>query len=150
MKIEFYNFIRTAAFKYLWLKYVTGVSLSIHCAGCLKGSYTQKLNRDLEAAEKLVFDEFDANILYFCGVSRPYKWENNFHLALQFSEGESISVDRHGLKFEVKNAIEIEITTSAMKEVNHPKIIEKPYSTCRNWQFANFLSKNPQLLQKQH
>lgn len=31
---------------------------------------------------------------------------------------------------------------------NHPKISNKSYSTCRNWQFACYLQKNPELLAK--
>ena len=56
-------------------------------------------------------------------MATPYSWENNFHLAWKEKEGSSIEYESNGISIKLKNA-------------------EKPeYYTCRNWQFANRISK---------
>lgn len=46
------NMTVTSTFKYLWLKTVTDVDLSQHCAKCLIGEYDTRINnRITEAAD---------------------------------------------------------------------------------------------------
>ncbi len=37
----------TAPFRYLWLKSVTGVDLSVHCAKCLLGEYDERISNTI-------------------------------------------------------------------------------------------------------
>ena len=139
MSVAIENLKINGKFKYLWLKYVTGVNLDVHCAKCLLGQYSTAVKKDADFTPEIVLDEFPAEIFYLCGVSFPYKWENNFHLAFEYAPGESFEVNENNILCTLRNARRIPIMTEAMERVNHPRIGNKSYSTCRNWQFANFL-----------
>ena len=65
-------------FMYIWLKNVHNVKLNYHCAKCLIGNYHPKINKKTKSIKDLVLDN---DIWYLCGVSLPYNWNNNFHLA---------------------------------------------------------------------
>ncbi len=139
--IELHDLKITGSFRYLWLKYVTGVDLEVHCAKCLVGEYSTAVKKDVGETELIELDEFPAKIFYLCGVAIPFKWENNFHLAFEEATGEEFRVDELGISVTVRNAHRLPITTEAMNEINHPRIGNKSYSTCRNWQFANYLKR---------
>ncbi len=144
--IELHNLQITGSFRYLWLKYVTGVDLDVHCARCLLGKYSTAIKKDNAETELITLDEFPARIFYLCGVAIPFNWENNFHLAFEESAGNEFRIDALGISVTVRNAARLPISTEAMEANNHPKIAYKAYSTCRNWQFANYLDRNPDLL----
>lgn len=137
--IEFHNIEINGAFRYLWLKYVTGHNLNVHCAQSLKGEYSTKINLDLYREKQITLDEFPAKILYLCGVANPYNWSRNFHLAMLHTPGETFDVAENGIIMTVRNAIPLPIETKSMAANGHAKLSHKRYSTCRNWQFANFL-----------
>lgn len=137
--IVFRNLEISVPFRYLWFKYITGINLNVHCANAFKGDYSKLIGTATTAAEEIVFDEFEANVFYLCGVSKPYNWEKNFHLAMIAAEGEKFSFDEFGIRADVEGARRIKITSGAMNEINHPKIVQKAFNTCRNWQFANWL-----------
>jgi len=128
-----------APFRYLWLKYVTGVNLGVHCAQCLKGDYSIQISPDTGKRPEILLDEHPSKVVYLCGVSKPYDWSKNFHLAMREVEGESFEVDQLGIRMTVENAIPLPIEAETMKANAHPKLADKAYSTCRNWQFANWL-----------
>ncbi len=131
-------------FKYLWLKYVKDVNLSVHCAKSLVGAYSTRISTGLIEGSKIHLDEYVSRYFYLCGVSLPYKWSNNFHLAFRFKKGNEIKVNRNGIDIIIQDAEEIPINIEAMEIVNHEKLSVKAYSTCRNWQFANqiYLKEN--------
>lgn len=149
MSVRIENLEIKGKFKYLWLKYVTGVNLSVHCARCLLGEYSTAVKKDAAFTETIVLDEFSADVFYLCGVALPFVWENNFHLAFSHAPGESFEVDEQNIRCTVRNARRIPITTAAMEKVNHPRIGNKSFSTCRNWQFANQLHKAETFTQNQ-
>lgn len=120
-------------FKYLWLKTVEDVDLSVHCARCLKGKYDSRIRPFKGILEDL---ELDDKIYYLCGVSQPYKWSDNFHLAFVPSEGNVVDVNEHGIHIIIENAERINISPDYIDSKN-PKSHEYAYKTCRNWQFAN-------------
>jgi hypothetical protein len=130
------SIVRHGKFRYLWLKYVRGVNLNVHCAKCLLGDYSKQVSNDMQPAQEVSLDEYGARYYYLCGVALPYKWENNFHLAFVYCEGETISVNRHGIEIEIENAIEIAIQPISAKDNSLPHAEKKEYYTCRNWQFA--------------
>ena len=126
-----------APFKYSWLKYVNDIDLSVHCAKCLIGEYSLKINNQIQSESDIVLDEEISQYYYLCGVSLPYRWSNNFHLAFRFKAGSSISANRNGIEIIIENAEEIKIDSHSIKKVNHFNSVIKAYFTCRNWQFAN-------------
>lgn len=120
---------------YLWGKYVTGINLEVHCAKSLKGNYSKKIVKNKSTRENIKLDEYNSNIFYLCGVSKPYKWNENFHLALRYKPGNNITIERNGLYLEIENAEEIPIVFDIDK-CNHENKYKEEYSSCRNWQFA--------------
>lgn len=127
----------TKPFKYLWLKNVKGVDLSVHCAKCLVGEYDKHVSNRIYSLGNY---EIENGIYYLCGVSKPYKWENNFHLAFEYSENASIVYKDNGISVVIENAKRLPINTDYIDETNMHA--HKPaYNTCRNWQFANYLNK---------
>lgn len=146
---ELKNFQIHENFKYLWLKYVTGVNLDVHCARCLVGEYSTAVKKDVPEIESIKLDEFKARIFYLCGVHISYKWELNFHCAFEIADGDGFTVSEQGISFRADNLRRIPITTEAIEIIGHPRKNNKAYSTCRNWQFANQLRLRPELLSRQ-
>jgi len=132
------SFKKSATFRYLWLKKITGVDLSVHCAKCLEGTY----NKDIKSSTiELCNYELEDGIWYLCGVAYPFNWANNFHLAFRSCEGSTITSDHHGIKIEIEGAKELPISEEFIPPDN-PHINHKSFYTCRNWQFANWLADN--------
>ncbi len=124
----------SSQFRYLWLKYVTGIDLEQHCAKCLLGNYSKHVGVTVESPLELTLDEYPAQAFYLCGVSKPYRWSNNFHLAFVFKKGSLLEVDELGVRVEIRDAKRISIT---QREYDHPLAVNPIYRTCRNWQFAH-------------
>lgn len=131
------DFKSVYSYKYLWLKYVTGFNLDVHCARCLLGNYSKKVgvySLYNGAMHNIELDEYPYRYIYLCGVTIPYRWENNLHLALEYCEGGYVVFDECGVHVEVENAKRIEIKTRPYYA--HPKGHLREYNTCRNWRFA--------------
>lgn len=131
-----------ARFRYLWLKYVTGVNLNYHCAKCLLGEYSQTIKHTSLSHTNVKLDRYPADYYYLCGVSSPYRWVNNFHLAFKYQPGSMIEVSENGITIKIRNAERIPISTYEMLIRNHKHVIDLEYATCRNWQFANMIAKD--------
>lgn len=86
-------------------------------------------------------NEKDVDYFYLCGVTTPYVWENNFHLAFQKKEGSEIDIEEHGIKIRIKNAQCITFSEEDIDKT-YPHANEEEYYTCRNWQFAHYLNNN--------
>jgi hypothetical protein len=128
----------SAPFKYLWLKHVTGVDLSVHCARCLKGRYSKAVNAETKFAENI---ELGEGVWYLCGVSAPYRWGNNFHLAACHCPGGSVEVERNGVRVVLEDAELLPISPGFI-DSSDPNAGRREFATCRNWQFANWLAKS--------
>lgn len=123
--------------RYLWMKRVTGFNPKVHCAQCLKGHYVAVVGREMATNRTLKFQAWPGDIFYLCGVSSPYKWENNFHLAFKATDSmdDRCHVFSHtGDKFEIEGAIELPFDDTEARE-RFPNLSE-PFLTCRNFQFA--------------
>lgn len=121
-------------FKYLWLKSVRDVDLPRHCARCLIGDHDSRINNRLREAHDI---ELAEDAYYLCGVSSPYKRENNFHLAFRRKEGSSIEYSSNGVTVRIEDAERLPIDA----KYNNPADVHyrtKSYCTCRNRQFANY------------
>lgn len=129
----------TANFRYLWLKYVTDINLKVHCARSLVGKYSTKVkNTKGDQVVPMILDEAEAKYYYLCGVTAPYRWANNFHLAFKEAEGKELIVERHGIRIVIQNAEEIPITDEYIA-VDDPNAHKREFCTCRNWQFAHMI-----------
>ena len=122
-------------FKYLWLKHITGIDLNVHCAKCLKGEYISDVNNKITSLKDLPLQN---GVYYLCGVSLPFVWVNNFHLAFEYSEGDVVRYSNNGIEIIIENAVSLPISEKFIDETNN-KAKYKSYNTCRNWQFANYL-----------
>lgn len=125
-----------AKFRYLWMKHVCGVYLSKHCAGCLKGEYSKDVDPSMGKVEGLQLAD---GVWYLCGVSSPYRWDNNFHLAFHDCPGRSFTFDWNGIKVRVEDGEHLPISEEFI-DATLPQSKKKEFSTCRNWQFANWLA----------
>lgn len=121
-------------FRYLWLKCVEGVNLKEHCAHCLLGTYFAGIDARTKHASNLSLPP--APYYYLCGVSIPYCWAKNFHLAFREKTGHALRVKRHGIAIEIENAKEIKFSEADINP-DDPHIKLTAYRTCRNWQFAH-------------
>lgn len=119
---------------YLWGKYVTGVDLNVHCARCLLGSYESAFNKGVKRLQNVPLKK-ESNVFYICGVSTPFIWAQNFHLALIESEGDVVDITRNGVHVRVKDAKELPINFRFDECEDNRKYVRQ-YGTCRNWQFA--------------
>ena len=123
----------SAPVSYLWLKYVHGVDLSVHCAKCLLGEYEPAVNPHTPEFTNIELQP--APYYYLCGVSRPYVWYRNFHLAFKEKEGSILEVKRNGIHIILNNAEEVKFSQSDV-DTSDPHAKSKSFYTCRNWQFA--------------
>ena len=123
-------------FGYLWLKYVNGFDLSKHCAKCLIGDYSKAFRYGSNNVELRYYalNEHGAKYFYLCGVTSPYRWNRNLHVAFQYSQGESFTFEDGYTKLEILNARQIPIYARKYYNILHGD--EKSYNTCRNWRFA--------------
>lgn len=133
MKIS--KLLVTGKFKYFWLKSVEAVDLSKHCARCLIGEYDERINSTQTEYLNL---HLDRDIYYLCGVTQPFIWKNNFHLAFKAKEGSKISVNKNGVLIEIEDAEQLPISPKYILDTSKGTA----YLTCRNWQFANYFKSH--------
>lgn len=124
-------------FRYLWLKSVVDVDLSQHCAKCLIGKYSKAVNNTSSYFENI---QLENGVYYLCGVSIPYNWNNNFHLAFEYKQGSSIHYSNNGIEIIIENAVALPISTEYI-DADDPNYNKKAFYTCRNWQFAHYYKK---------
>ncbi len=124
----------------LWLKYVEDVDLSNHCMKSLLGVKSRKVHPQYRSG-LIKLDESNADYFYMCGVVYPWNWSNNFHCAFKRAEGKEFTYSFRGTTVHVINAEQIPISN---KWINPMDALAKNrlYSTCRNWQFANWFARN--------
>ncbi len=125
---------------FIWLMYVNDVDLSKHCKPCLKGYTSKRINKWTRHEENVCLDESEAKYYYLCGGSYPYRWENNFHLAWKEKQGASFEYSFNGITIRLKNAEMVEFSQDDV-DLSHEYADRPEYYTCRNWQFANKISK---------
>jgi len=129
------TFSTSQHFRYLWLKYVEGFDLSVHCARCLRGKYSARVNAGTIRAYELRLNEAEARYFYLCGVTSPYCWNDNLHVAFRFKPGAVLTFNEKGTRIIIRNAERIEIKRQesyALSEHGN----DPAYNTCRNWRFA--------------
>lgn len=132
------NFNVSKPFMYIWLKNVVAVNLNYHCAKSLVGNYSVDVNKNTKSISNLPLEN---GVWYLCGVSMPYNWNNNFHLAFEYKEGSSIEYSNNGISVTIRNAVSLPISSEYIDE-SDINANRQEYYTCRNWQFAHYLNSN--------
>lgn len=84
--------------------------LKYHCQRCLLGKTSKKINNALKEAENIVPDEFESRYYYLCGVAPSMALEENFYLAFEESEGDSIEYSFNGIIVKIKNTKRVEFS----------------------------------------
>jgi hypothetical protein len=120
-------------YRYVWLKYVNNFDLTQHCAKCLIGTYEKRINKDTFSYRDIELPP--SPYYYFCTV---YQYASNIHLAFVEAEGETITIDDDRYSVVIENARQIHFDES---RINYalPGARLKAFTTCRNWQFANWI-----------
>ena len=132
MTIKIEKFKTNRKWRYLWL-------LKYHCQRCLLGKTSKKITNELKEAENIELDELNSRYYYLCGVAPSMALEENFHLAFEEIEGETIEYSFNGIDVTIKNAKRVEFSADDINwEVEHSD--EELYNRCRNWQFAHKVS----------
>lgn len=131
------SFSTSRTFGYLWLKYITGFDLSVHCARCLIGAYSRhfKFGSKSRSYANLRLDEAKAQYYYLCGVTAPFVWRDNLHVAFRFKKGSRVEYNDGNTTIVIEDAeqIEIKMLPSYDQEAGGE---DRAYNTCRNWRFA--------------
>jgi len=129
------SFTTKGGFRYLWLKYVTGFDLSVHCARCLLGSYSNYFRAGITGVWQVKLNEAPADYYYLCGVTEPFVWRDNLHLAFRYKQGSTIEYDWRGTHIVIDDAEQIEIQRLQDYSLE-PTGKDAAFHTCRNWRFA--------------
>lgn len=131
------NFEAGRPYRYLWMKYVTGVNLNVHCAKCLLGDYEAAFSGGVRSVRNLALRP--APVYYLCGVAEDRIWSHNLHVAFVPSEGDTIEINNDFCHLRIKNAKRIAVNKKYI-DWHLPQATRKEFSTCRNWQFASMFA----------
>ncbi len=122
-------------FKYFWMKRVTGFNPEVHCARCLRGDYENIVGSRMAANAPQRLNAAPGEVFYLCGVSTPYRWEKNAHLAFLAERNSTATLDLYtGDRVIITNARAIPFTDEAARYQYPDK--GAAYLTCRNFQFG--------------
>lgn len=122
-------------FKYFWMKTVVGFDPAVHCARCLRGSYQKLTGVRMMVNERVPIFASEGDIVYLCGVSTPYRWQNNLHVAARIKPGSEVHTRTHA--GDIINLYDCESIqfddTEARRRFPH---LNESYLSCRNFQFG--------------
>ncbi|GAA2084907.1 hypothetical protein GCM10009759_04300 [Kitasatospora saccharophila] len=125
-------------YRHLWLKYVSGADLSRHCAVALHGRYSRAVDENITNVT-VELNEFPHAIAwYLCGVTTPYRWKDNPHLALEAAPGHTQDLQVQDLTVHLDGVRPIPITDEHIPG-DDPRAANPAFRTCRNWWFAHYL-----------
>ena len=134
MKIKFVTSSqKVTGFRYFWLKYIKGFDPSVHCAKCLIGEYSQKVNLRMPVNTDIELDEYSGyKCLYLCGV---IGYANNLHIAFIPSDNENDIITAETYLGDTS-------TITGAKRLPIPPLekgyngLSLAYTSCRNYQFG--------------
>ncbi len=74
-------------YRYLWLKYVQGIDLGVHCARCLVGAYSKAVNATDPAFENLCLPEqfTGSDIGVLIGVEQVFNMPFGYRIGILIS-----------------------------------------------------------------
>ncbi len=126
-------------FSQFWAYYVSGIRPGKHCQECFKGRNVANFGLDTaHNGEQFVLDPLvDSEYVYVCGFASGavnQRYRNNFHLALRYEEGRSVSAaTRNDYVVTAQNAVMLQIP-SLPKDWNG---LPDEVTRCKNFQFAH-------------
>ncbi|MFJ7422762.1 hypothetical protein ACIQXD_29785 [Streptomyces uncialis] len=127
-------------YRYLWLKYVTGVDLTQHCARSLHGPYSPAVDPRHTHLDLTLTEHPQPICWYLCGVTTdPSRWADNPHLALEAAPGETHTLTVQHLDVTLTDARPIIGWGHHSIPPADSNAHNRRYATCRNWQFAHHL-----------
>lgn len=126
---------RLTGFRYFWMKRVHGFDPSQHCARCLKGHYVAQVGSSMAANVPIQIEADHGDVLYLCGVSAPYVWTRNFHLALVVEFGARVRTTAYtGDVIEIDGCDLIHFDDAEARRRFPDK--GEAFLSCRNFQFG--------------
>lgn len=124
---------RVFGYKYLWLKYVRGFDPQRHCAYCLIGDFSQKINPKMPVNQFIMLNETsNYDCLYLCGV---IGYVNNLHIAFVPTNNPDDIIVQKTYRGD-------EVIISGAKRLSIPPLplnyngLSRAFTTCRNYQFG--------------
>lgn len=132
-------------YRIIWLRYVNGVNLKEHCMKSLLGRCEPKVKWKCSEYNNIELDL--SPYYYFCAVHAGWNYQKNVHIAWKDSEGKSFIIDNDLVYAEIEGAERIDINPDSI-DADNPLSKNKLFSTCRNWQFANWLAKNDENIKR--
>lgn len=114
---------------------MTGFDPALHCARCLKGSYFSEIGTALPVNQSIHIEADPGEVLYLCGVSSPYRWERNFHLALVVQHGGAVRMKTYTGDTVSILGVDLLSFDDAEARRRFPDRSEA-YLSCRNFQFG--------------
>jgi hypothetical protein len=132
------TFRSAGGFSTIWLVYIQAVDLTEHCISTFIGPHSRRVERDAEE-QTVLLDEHPVPLAYYlCGVTYPYSWADNAHLAFEHAPGEYWHGPAlvPGLTVTLQDARPITGWGPASIPDGTPHAGEYLYRTCRNWQCA--------------
>lgn len=123
------------AFKYFWMKSVSGFNPAQHCARCLVGPYVEQVGLGMPLDQDVMIDAAEGDVFYLCGVSMPFRRDNNLHFALRANESAAAQIDLYSGG--CVNAVGFEriAFTDAVARAQYAGKAAA-FLTCRNFQFG--------------
>jgi hypothetical protein len=125
-------------FRYFWAKVVRGFQPKQHCAKCLVGAWVPDMGPNWLQGERgrIKVQVPEGAFLYVCGVSSPYRWENNFHMALKPGElgHEITSTTYNGARVTAVGGIELPRPAEPAAAADPER--DRLFLKCRNFQFG--------------
>lgn len=132
-------------YRILWLRYVYGVNLNVHCMESLLGHNDRRVRGFMRSLNpNLVLEE--SRFYYLCGVDVDFDWNKNLHIAFVRSVGRTVEIDNEFVRIKINNARRINIVPDYINW-RLPQARNRLFHTCRNWQFANMLASLPDIPQ---
>lgn len=125
-------------FSSIWLKGIEAVDLETHCLSTFIGPRYRQVDRNKKLQTVTIEPGPREVALYLCGVTAPYRWADNAHLALRPSLGAQWHGEAAvpGLVVTLLGAEPLSGWGEWDVPMGHPQYGDRLYRTCRNLQFG--------------
>jgi hypothetical protein len=143
--VELQHNLLPSSFKWLWMKYVTGVNDKYHCTNCLRGKYGKTLskhNEQLATTSVVLLDEMPLesySAIYVCGViNRGYPRTNyvhNLHAVIRPFQGQCDEFSFENWHLKVKNGF-FDPIPSENDLPEQYRSLPLEFTTCRIFRWA--------------
>jgi len=117
-----------SSWMYFWIKTIESVNIDNHCAKSFLGKYLEGNKIETESKD-----------VYICGVSKPFNYYKNLHIALKYKKGSILTINENEVIILIEDAERIKIKSLKKDESIFANADKKSFYSCRNWQYANQL-----------